>query len=63
MHEEEGDRRADEDDGQVALFSGQGGGAVAVLAFVPEELPSLLKYLSIVKTSTVLDNISRNNSS
>ena len=41
MQEEEGDGRADEDDGQVALLGSQGGGAAAVLALVPEELPPL----------------------
>ena len=39
MQEEEGDGRADEDDGQVALLGSQVGGAAAVL--VPQDLPPL----------------------
>ena len=45
MQEEEGDRGADEDDGQVALLGCHGGAAAAVLALVSEQLSSLFKYL------------------
>ena len=45
VQEEEGDGRADEDDGQVALLGGQGGGAAAVLALSSKQLASFLKYI------------------